>query len=100
MTDTGQDLPDMGGLCSIEDLNGFDLHEIRKAIGKPLMAALDDTDEQGMYAFVWRALVKRDKTSLTFAEVQEYPFRVILEAFTGSNEAAASDPTIARSGDA
>lgn len=98
MADTGQDW-DMAGLCSIEELNGFDFHQIRKAIGKPLMAALDDQDEQGMYAYVWRALVKRDGTpDLPFDTVQQIPFKLILEAFTGSNEYP--DPTIARSGDA
>lgn len=106
MTDSGQVLevaadPGPGPLCSIADLTGFDLQAIHKAIGKPLIAALDDNDEVGMYAFVWRAEQRRDGTDLTFDDVMERPFSAILDAFTGANDGAGittPDPTIAGSG--
>ncbi len=88
------------GLCSIDDLTGFDLQAIKKAIGRPLIAALDDQDESGMYAFVWRAEARRDGMDLTFDDVMGRPFREILEAFTGANkDITRADPTTAGSGD-
>ena len=90
-------------LCAIDDLTGFDLQAIRKAIGRPLIAALDDQDDQGMYAFVWRAELHRPGVSeadLSFDDVMGRPFGEILEAFTGANAGiTAPDPTTAGSGD-
>jgi len=106
MTDSGQlqaaPDPTPAALCSIADLTGYDLQAIRKAIGKPLIAALDSNDTDGMYAFVWRAEARRDNADLSFDEVMERPFGEILEAFTNANggDLDTVDPTIAGSGDA
>jgi len=94
-------VPQPAALCSIADLTGYDLQAIRKAIGKPLIAALDDNDETGMYAFVWRAEARRDGTDLAFDDIMDRPFGQILEAFTEANggDLGAVDPTIGGSGD-
>ncbi len=87
-------------LCSIDDLTGFDLQAIKKAIGRPMVSALDDQDEAGMYGFVWRAEARRDGSDLTFDDVMGRPFREILDAFTTANESInRADPTTAGSGD-
>lgn len=103
MDDSGRDVTDPGPLCSIADFTGYDLQAINKAIGKPLIAALESNDEVGMYAFVWRAEARRDGNDLTFDQVMDRPFGQIMEAFAGANgdlDVAAVDPTTAGSGDA
>lgn len=90
-------VPDPESLCSIEDLTGFDLQAIRKAIGKPLIAALDENDEAGMFAWYWRAMIRNGRPTLSFDEVMDEPFRVVVEAFAEAN-GGGTDPMTARSG--
>jgi hypothetical protein len=95
-------VPDTAPLCAIGDLNGVDMQAITRAIGRPLIAALDDKDDAGMYGWLWRALLTRDGVHLTYADVQVgYKLSAVLELFAAANgDGAGVDPTSAGSGDA
>ena len=105
MVDSGHEhTPTIGAvpdrtLDSIDDLSGFDLQAIHKALGKPLVAALDGNDESGMFAWYWRARIRAGDTEYTLDDALGVSFGTVVEAFAKAN-AGAQDPTSARSGDA
>lgn len=68
-----------------EELSGYDLQAIKRAIGRPFSQAMEAEDEMALYAFIWRAEV-RENGALSFEDVLERPLREIMEMWSGMLE--------------